>query len=343
MPNSDNIIILYNWDTLPENILHNIFKLIQKSQPTSQPSLLSHQINLSNISLVNKRWRSILIYILNQLAPRGTFKLLPTISTRFPNLTSLDLSKCKYIPHDISSCQQGISNIEHLTSLKNLKRLIIRHVNDKDLMSIAKLTQMNELSIDGYHSISDDGIRHLKTLENLNTLDIIGRGQIKTCEGFKCLMYFPKLEILKLKRTLFNDTCLNYIINSVNLVHLDLSGCRHVNGCNFNFLSHLKNLRILSLSNTSVDDKSIENLVYLSNLRSLDLSFCTEVSIFGLAKIISHCLSLENLKLLRCEKLALQDVLGLAKEQKFKGSIIFQKSGDATKNFVYNLTFNKSC
>ena len=157
-----------------------------------------------------------------------------------------------------------------------------------DLLHLAALRDLRKL----YLSLgqADDAIwPAICRLRKLNTLEL-GRSGI-TDEGLKNLKYLPELKSLNLSGTQTGDQGLAHICDSCpKLTKLSLINTR-ITSRGTSHLSHLKSLRELDLVQTRVGDKGLKPLEDLRSLTELGLE-STSISNSGL----KHLSSLTSLK-----------------------------------------------
>jgi len=141
-----------------------------------------------------------------------------------------------------------------VTQFSTLKSLNIydTEIDDDGLVHLANQTQLRVLILP--EEIGDNGIKHLRALNRLKSLD--------------------------LSRRRISDRGLSFLSNLTSLQHLDLSATSISNG-GLDFLVQLERLRSLNLSNTHLGDAEMASVANLPLLESLDLSG-TRVSDDGL-------------------------------------------------------------
>jgi RNA polymerase sigma factor (sigma-70 family) len=130
---------------------------------------------------------------------------------------------------------------------------------------------------------SDEGLKQLKNLNNLHTLDLT-LTKI-TDAGLKELKDLKGLTSLGIGRTEITDTGLAELKNLNKLSSLDLFGTQ-VTDAGLKELNELKSLTTLNLRFTQVTDAGLKELKGLKNLKSLDLPD-TKVTGTGLKELKS--------------------------------------------------------
>jgi len=173
-------------------------------------------------------------------------------------LAELAKLKCLTKLHLGRGAKISVSGLKSLNSLKKLKDLTIQNVKqdnsimdisgltaledlsiglhrkykggtivyessfqDKDLACLANLTRLKKLWLSGA-GISDEGIRHLSGLTNLESLGIVGQCRI-TDVGLKHLANMQKLYRLQIMDGHFSDRALQYLENLPSLYWLELT------------------------------------------------------------------------------------------------------------------------
>ena len=163
----------------------------------------------------------------------------------------------------------GISNIEALGELRNLRHLSLMSNRIGDVTSLADLTELEDLNLQG-NRVED--IQALKPLQNLKTLDVGGNriGNISVIESFPALTSLAVndnpiseehvREVLEAgrKRGIWSG------LRSLNLCGLGFSDCGWISG-----VADSRHLESLYLSDNNLSD--ITPLSSLTNLRALYL------------------------------------------------------------------------
>ncbi|NVM56728.1 MAG: hypothetical protein HWN51_01215 [Desulfobacterales bacterium] len=120
----------------------------------------------------------------------------------------------------------GLTALEDLSIVLHRKykgRTIVYESSfqDKDLACLANLTRLKKLWLSGA-GISDEGIKHLSGLTNLEYLSIVGQCRI-TDVGLKHLANMQKLYRLRIHDGHFSDRALQYLENLPSLCWLELT------------------------------------------------------------------------------------------------------------------------
>lgn len=102
--------------------------------------------------------------------------------------------------------------------------LIGWYVNDADLIHVVKLTDLCELGLMGT-SITDDGLMELKNNQKLRALSLQYSQQF-TDSGLKVLKCLPNITTLDLVHTNITDKSVEVLIQTNNLSHLFLKGTK---------------------------------------------------------------------------------------------------------------------
>lgn len=188
----------------------------------------------------------------------------------FPELTSLNLSKCELI-----------SDLRPLSKLKNLHTLNLALCSSiEDLTPLTSLIQLKYLNLFSCKRIKDISIlANLTQLQELNLWsceNIVDLGPISNLTQLKTL-------ILSWRKQLKD---LSILSNLKLLEFLDLTACNRISN-----LEPLRNLTELATLNLyeCFEISDLSPLAELKNLKTLDLSFCTKV------KDLSPLIGLKNL------------------------------------------------
>ena len=93
-------------------------------------------------------------------------------------------------------------------------------VTDTDLEQLASLPRLAKLNL-GHTRISDQGMRRLKRLENITSLDLT-YAELVTDEGLTALRGWKHLERLKLRGTKITDAGVAHLAGLTTLAALDV-------------------------------------------------------------------------------------------------------------------------
>jgi formylglycine-generating enzyme required for sulfatase activity len=183
------------------------------------------------------------------------------------NLTKLEVLRLE----DTAVTAEGL---KHLSKLSNLKEIDLRQtgVDDDGLAYLARLSSLEQISagdmwktpqesdkeagliqrFEGITPITDEGLRHLSTLENLRSLSL-GRTMI-TGEGFSSLSNLKNLTHLHLRESRLHDEGLAALAHLQGLEELDITGNR-VTDSGLNQLLGAPNLRRILAVGTLVTEE----------------------------------------------------------------------------------------
>lgn len=179
-------------------------------------------------------------------------------------LTSLNLHGCKRIS------DKGLSAVSNLP-LKALS-LGLTRVKDEGMAYLARLTQLTELHCTN-EELTDEGIHHLSSLTDLNTLALRDCCEVSGDALLALLPSLPHLAHLNLyKNWEFGDEQLvKCCVHMLGLVSLDLRGTI-VTDAGLAECTQLSNLRQLALKpHSSLADGNMMVVSKLTQLRSLAL------------------------------------------------------------------------
>lgn len=198
-------------------------------------------------------------------------------------------------------------DLKSLAELKGLRELDIwfrwGQLNDLDLNNLFSLTDLRVLRVRGHESLSDENLKALKPLTELEILEI--RADSITNQGLKHIGGLSGLRVLNLirsRRFNYDDVSLKYLSPLVNLRKLDLSGSA-VTDAGMVYLKDMKGLEDLDLSGLDITDTGLEHLVGLARLKYLGLDGNDKISNRGLA----HLRNLTDLVYLNLEDAGITD------------------------------------
>lgn len=233
---------------------------------------------------------------------------LNKIIEKFTKIKELDLSNCHKIT-DVSV--QEVGKLKGLTAL-NLTYCL--SITDNGLAHLKELQESLEvLNLSDCREITNGGIMHLLALINLKSLNI-SRCENISDSGVKELWKLNKLQSLNLDGCKITDGGIDGIENAKNLEEVFL-GSRQIRNGGLKHLSKLIKLQSLSLANCSeITDEGLENLKDLKQLRMLNLGGCYNITDAGIKKL-EGLSDLKTLSLFGCSKIT--DV-GLESIGKFK-------------------------
>jgi WD40 repeat protein len=180
--------------------------------------------------------------------------------------------------------------------LPKLGRLRVLDVHDSPITDavvshLAELTDLRELDMGSCADVTDEGVRHLRVLKHLISLDL-SQTQLSD-EGVAHLSGMQQLNSLQIQHTAVTGEELQHLAGLTLLRHLNLgglqisdeslaalAGCAQLEFLNLSGtavtgrgLSHLaaSGLRELDLHDSQVDDDGLENVLQFANLAVLDL------------------------------------------------------------------------
>ena len=192
------------------------------------------------------------------------------ISTKFKNLTQLDLSSCL-----------GVTNrvLHRLVELPTLRALELRQaaITDEGLSCFVNSTSLKRLKLNICNRIEGWSLAKLSSLTSVDLSYCSGL----TDHGFRCLGSLTSLIQLDMSRCIpISDNEPDYLTSPTARLELAFSEWDE-----FMFLSHLMSLRILNVSWTSISDTGLKCLVGLSSLVDLNLAQCLEITADGLTSL----------------------------------------------------------
>lgn len=168
---------------------------------------------------------------------------------QFLNLMTLDLVACTID----SAVMQQIGNQRQL----NFLNLSNSHIDDAGLAQLAGLTKLKKLYAHFNPKITDEGMKSLSGMKELETLTVGGTGI--TDAGLKLLSGLEQLTLLEVYNIRITDAGLAHLtklqhLNSLNLRRTPITdaGLKHLSG--------LKQLKTLTLQETNVTPEGIAAL-----------------------------------------------------------------------------------
>lgn len=189
----------------------------------------------------------------NDISPEGFTHL------KFPNLQNLDVQETEISPElmtsiislpkldllNLSKTRYTKSSLIQISSLKNLRSLNLcrSNLSDDDCQLVGQMTNLQQLRIGFNPQITDKGISALKSLKNLEVLDL--NNTSVTDKGLTALRSLPKLKDLQLFQT-------------------------HTSDDGVKTLARMPLKRLL-LSDTLIGSKSIQYLSKMSTLQYLEI------------------------------------------------------------------------
>ncbi|MDO4573593.1 MAG: hypothetical protein Q4D98_00095 [Planctomycetia bacterium] len=151
---------------------------------------------------------------------------------------------------DLSYSDVTDADLEKITAGGRIVALSLNRcekITDRSLEFLARhCPELRQLQLGGCPGITDDGLRQLATLENLESLALWKNRQI-TSEGWNALLLHSQLLELYAGNTNLSDADLSRLCVLQKLQLLSLHGCSNVTDAGLEFLDAMKALRILYL------------------------------------------------------------------------------------------------
>jgi hypothetical protein len=160
--------------------------------------------------------------ILSDLAQLHEVECVNLYGPRFTNMGLrhlTELSNLRYL--DLSHTSITAAGLSRFDQFRELERLTFAGIGDPTLEGIGLLTNLQHLQITSSPEITDAGLRHLKPLSCLHSLDLY-RTPIHG-SGLRYLTSLPALRTLRLNGTEVNDVAVHYLQQMPRLRCLDIS------------------------------------------------------------------------------------------------------------------------
>lgn len=158
---------------------------------------------------------------------------------------------------------EAIGSLHHLVLLW----LENTNVSDHDLLHLAELVDLSDLSLNGT-KITDEGVKTIARMRGLNFLRL--RGTSITDKGLVHLATMTALEALDLHDTNITGTGLSHLSNLSHLNCLDLDDTELCDE-SLRSISQLRSLQVLSISGTRVTSAGMAQLAEMPKLGFIDL------------------------------------------------------------------------
>ncbi len=235
---------------------------------------------------------------------------------------------------NLSGSGVGPSSLNNIKVFNNLRSLSINAVkiDDSTLEMLSKMTQLEELGLDGIINLSSETLGFLENLVNLKVLTM-NRTSI-TDEAFEALLNLEALEHLE-----FSDTKVNGRGFSQCRKRKKLNALKFINANSTRFgdlgfvgIQGLDDLEVLLVRKAIVTDNSLRGLKGCKSLKRIDLGYNT-ISDKGI-KELSRCKNLENVNLHNTKRVS---DLGLKSLSKLKNLTEINLTGTRTSNAGYGL------
>jgi Leucine-rich repeat (LRR) protein len=183
---------------------------------------------------------------------------------------------------DFKGTQVKDDDLKLVAKLKNLAmlRLTDTDITDEGLAHLRGLKKLKHLDLNGARRITDDGLRELTDLTNLEEL-YLSKTKI-TGSGFQALTKLKKVNHLGLRDTQITNASLPHLRALEGLEILDLKGTQ-IHSTGLHHLRGLPNLSLLIVSETRITDGGLTVLHSRQDfpkLRTLD-ALKTQVTVVG--------------------------------------------------------------
>ena len=226
---------------------------------------------------------------ISEITDVGKKELLP-----LKNLSELIL-KCTLVTDSGAMTISNLSKLRllDLSSSSSLSIVTSNRISDNGLRKLAVLDQLEELYLSGNNQLTGEGLSHLSRLKNLSSLDLSKSGL--TDLGLLNVAKLSNLKVLNIGDTRhISDNGIKSIVSLQRLQELDLWGTG-ITDNSLKEIGKLYNIKILTLSYTKITDNGLSELSLLINLSILNLSN-TNVTGIGFSKL-KNLTNLTNLSL----------------------------------------------
>jgi hypothetical protein len=142
-------------------------------------------------------------------------------------------------------------------------------ISESDWRNIPKFRKLESVLL-GHSNITDDGVKHLSQLAELDTLSM-GSAKEITDSAISYISHLPKLTNLKLGSTNITDQGLRSLSPISQLQILELPNVK-VTSDGVELLKNIPSLRCVLLDWTDVDDRALNFLAHLPNIEVLQAS-----------------------------------------------------------------------
>ncbi len=179
-----------------------------------------------------------------------------------------------------------------------------KEITDEEIKKLSCLQNLQKLDLSGCDKISDKSLEYILTLENLQTLDLWGCDEIndKSLESISKLENLQKLDLSGCDK--ISDNGLEYLSKLKNLQTLDLCGCDKISDKGLEYISNLQNLQYLNLYEyNQISDKGLEYISNIKNLQILCLKCNNQITDKGL-EYIFNIKNLQDLSLRFCDQIS---------------------------------------
>lgn len=192
----------------------------------------------------------------------------------------------RIIQVDLPSSRTTDETLSHIANLKSLKMLEISMCNDitdDGVRHLASLTNLEDLDLFA-SAVGNRGQSHLSNLTNLRRLQLSGLG---TEEGLRHLTKLTRLESLTIGYGIgypVTAAGLGHLQNMKNLSRLRMDGCE-VSDEGLAIIGGFTKLESLMLERGTMTDAGMAHLSDLAQLRWLNLRDCVKIGDTGIAHL----------------------------------------------------------
>jgi hypothetical protein len=178
-----------------------------------------------------------------------------------------------------------VSHLHNLRTLQLTKCDKLR--NDGIKLVCENLPFLTNLDLSGIYLLSEDGMKHVATLNFLERLNLADCENVND-RCLNCISSLTRLKYLNLSNCFFvSDTGISFLVPLIHLETLILTKVEELtDACLVESLSQLPHLTELNLSECRFTDVGLEHLKKeFYALRQLDISYCEDLSEEGKAEL----------------------------------------------------------
>ena len=173
--------------------------------------------------------------------------------------------------------------------LEKVETLRRTRINDRNLIEVAQLTQLKDLSLEG-NPVTAKGLKPIVAFKQLTSLDLSST-KMHYPAALKEVAKLKQLTHLKLSFTPVTDEGLAEVAKLQRLKLLTLFGCKMITDEGLKEVAKLQRLNSLVLEGTEITDKGLKEVAKLKLVNFLNLrnTKTTEAGVAELQKALPNC------------------------------------------------------